>query len=281
MAIKDILVHIDSTQRGESSLKIAISVAKRSDAHLIVLFVVSRPAILEHLRGQAVQRMSEEMYANGVRIADIYKAEMEREGISSEWRMVDQPGLSLNEVTEHVVLNSRCVDLVVLGQHNPHRADAGLPADLADRVVLGGGAPVLVIPYVGEYVLDEIRAMIAWDGGRESARAVRGALPLLVSAQKAVVVAVNPYKGNPATQAKASADEVRLHLARHNIDATAQHVVNDELGIGDSLLSRAADEGINLMISGAYHNSRTREKLLGGVTRQLLEQMTLPVLMSN
>lgn len=281
MAIKDILVHVDGTQRSETRLKIGLSLAKRYDAHMTGLFVVSRPAILEHLRGQAVQRMSEEIYANGVRISETFKKEADDKGISSEWRMVDQAGLSLNEVAEQVVRNSRCADLVVLGQHNPHRADGGVPADLVDSVVLWGGPPVLVVPYVGEYELDEIRAMIAWDGERESARAVRGALPLLQESQKTTVVAVNPKKGKSNKPVETSSEELCTHLMRHNVNATAKYVVNEELGVGDALLSRAADEDINLMVSGAYHSSRTREKLLGGVTRQLLEQMTIPVLMSH
>jgi nucleotide-binding universal stress UspA family protein len=123
--------------------------------------------------------------------------------------------------------------------------------------------------------------MVAWDGGRESSRAVRGALPLLGGAGKTVVVAVNPKKGKEGTRGEDTTAELCEHLARHDVEATAKHVVSHDLQVCDALLSRAVDEDVNLMISGAYSNSRTREKLLGGVTRQLLEQMTLPVLMSN
>ena len=75
--------------------------------------------------------------------------------------------------------------------------------------------------------------------------------------------------------------EVALHLARHGVKVDVQLSQSDEIGIGDVLLSRLADAGSDLLVMGAYGHSRLREFVLGGVTRTLLEHMTVPVLMSH
>jgi nucleotide-binding universal stress UspA family protein len=80
---------------------------------------------------------------------------------------------------------------------------------------------------------------------------------------------------------RARSVDLCLHLARHGVRAEAQHLYADDLGVGPLLLSRAIDEGIDLIVCGAYGHARWREIVLGGVTRHLLEHMTIPVLMSH
>lgn len=70
-------------------------------------------------------------------------------------------------------------------------------------------------------------------------------------------------------------------LARHGIKAEAEHIEAQDVSVGDMLLSRAADEQVDLIVMGAYGHSRFRELLLGGATRHLLQHMTVPVLMPH
>jgi nucleotide-binding universal stress UspA family protein len=70
-------------------------------------------------------------------------------------------------------------------------------------------------------------------------------------------------------------------LARHGVNAEIEQTVSADLPVGEVLLSRAADLGVDLLVMGAYGHSRARELLLGGATRSLLRSMTVPVLMSH
>jgi nucleotide-binding universal stress UspA family protein len=120
--------------------------------------------------------------------------------------------------------------------------------------------------------------MIAWDAGREAARAVHDALPVLERAKSVVVLVINPRRGNHGAEPGA---DIALHLARHGIKVEAQNTEVKDLSVADALLSRLADQGIDLLVMGAYGHSRLRELVVGGVTRQLFQQMTVPVLMSH
>ena len=182
-----------------------------------------------------------------------------------------------SRVAEVVALHARYADLVVLGQpdsENGGEVDAQVPED----VVLSAGRPALVVPYIGAGEEIGKRVLIAWDGGREAARAVNDALPLLENAEFVAVLVVNPSQGAHGEEPGA---DIALHLARHGIAVEAQHIEVRDLSTGNALLSRLADEAIDLLVMGAYGHSRLREMVLGGMTREVFQQMTVPVLMSH
>jgi nucleotide-binding universal stress UspA family protein len=93
-------------------------------------------------------------------------------------------------------------------------------------------------------------------------------------------MAVNPKSG-PAAHGDVPGADISLFLARHNIKTEATQVFADDIDVGDMLLSRAADLGSDLLVMGAYGRSRLTELVLGGATRHILQQMTVPVLMSH
>ena len=128
---------------------------------------------------------------------------------------------------------------------------------------------------------------MSWDGGREAARAMQVALPLLKDADQ-VSIAVFEVATAEHAVADALAADPRPWLARHGVTATlAVHAVDHQRRlsrrheVGERLLSLAADSAADLLVMGAYGHSRFRESLLGGVTRTVLEAMTLPVLMAH
>jgi nucleotide-binding universal stress UspA family protein len=122
------------------------------------------------------------------------------------------------------------------------------------------------------------RALIAWNGRREAARAVHDALPLLTDAEQTVVLTVG---AEPSDAEADPAAEILRHLGRHDLPVRAAHEVETDLDIADILLNRAAESGADLLVMGAYGHSRLREFVLGGATRSILRQMTLPVLMAH
>lgn len=281
MSIRDILVHVDHLPHAAARLDVAFQLAQRLDAHLVGLFVESHGDVPDFIPGGSVRRRSDEKRRVGEKLGEAFDKRAKAEGVAAEWRQVNQEALGTNDVAELVSLNGRHADLVIVGQNDGETNDGSVPDDLPDRVVMGSGRPVLVIPYSGKFNLENLRCMVAWNAGREAARAVHDALPLLKLASKVVVLAVNPVSGRNNGHGEIPCADICAHLARHGVKAQAQHLHADDVGVGDILLSRAADEGVNLLVSGAYEKSRLRERVLGGVTRHLLGQMTVPVLMSR
>ena len=106
------------------------------------------------------------------------------------------------------------------------------------------------------------------------------ALPLLEKASKVTILAINPRRGVQGHGDVPAAD-IALHLARHGVRAEASHTIANDISDGDALLSYASDIGADLIVAGGYGHSRAREMVFGGVTRTLMEQMTVPVLLSH
>ena len=73
----------------------------------------------------------------------------------------------------------------------------------------------------------------------------------------------------------------QIGKSRHGVKAEAASTVAEDIDVGNTLLSRAADLGADLIVMGCYGHSRMRELVLGGATREMLRHMTVPVLMSH
>ncbi|ETW95785.1 MAG: hypothetical protein ETSY1_29200 [Candidatus Entotheonella factor] len=276
MAIKDLVVHIDSSQAVKNRLKAAIRIAQTHDAHLTGLYVTPTtdfPAFMEVPSAyEAIQKVRQyrQQEVEAARVA--FEDATNRAGMSAEWRCAE------GELTEKLGESARYADLVILGQHNPDEHDAN--QGLADRLVLEVGRPCLVIPYIGARETLGQRVLVAWNARREAVRAVNDALPILQAAARVVVLAVNPSYGEGGEGDIPSAD-ICHHLARHGVKAEAEATVAKDIDVGSLLLSHAADMGADLIVMGAYGHSRFREMVLGGVSRQMFQSMTVPVLMSH
>ena len=147
---------------------------------------------------------------------------------------------------------------------------------------MGAGRPVLAVPYAGKFDTIGKRIVIAWDARREAARAVADAVPLLEQAESVVTLSINPHGGAQAgTHGEIPGADIATHLARHGISVEAQQLVANDISVGDMLLSRLSDLTADLLVMGVYGHSRARELVLGGVTRHILNHMTVPVLLSH
>ena len=280
MAYKDILVVTDDTPECEERVNVALGLAERHDAHAIGLMVQEQVYVPRYATANlpssflAEQREVEE--AARVRVRKRFEAQAARAGVPHEWYAAD------GDPVKAAALFSRHADLAVIGQENPESAGFGTSKDLAEHVVLASGRPVLVVPYVGTYPVVGERVMIAWDASREAARSVADALPVLQAAKHVVTLSANPgTSGDPGRHGDVPGADIARHLARHGVRVEAQRLNAKEIAIADMLLNRIADEGIDLLVMGAYGHARVREIWLGGVTRRLMQNMTVPVFISH
>ncbi len=274
MAIKDILVHVDNTGACAQRMEIAVRLAQRHEAHLTALFARAFGNLPNLSSGheREVDKQREESKQR-------FEQAVAAAGVSGEFRSADCRS-STDLVTDNLLIHARHVDLVVVGQHDPDKDDGSVPDDVAESVMLGSGRPVLVVPYAGEFQKLGERVLVAWNGSRESVRAINDAIPLLTDAKRVNVLALNPGDGKRIHGDLPSAD-ICLHLSRHGIRAEAQMLSARDIDAGDMFLSVLADDGADLLVMGAYGQPRLRELVLGGATRQILKQMTVPVLMSH
>jgi nucleotide-binding universal stress UspA family protein len=278
MALKDLLVHIDQGPHADVRLEAAIALARDHDAHLIGVHAISHPRIPNYIRmqiGEDVLKAQAAFAADAqVKAKALFEERVAHAGVRGEWRGVAAEPLSA------LTLHGRYVDLVIVGQRDPSGEDASDDPAVPDQLILSLGRPVLVVPYSGSFPVVGKTVLVSWDASRLATRAVNDALPLLLGAKRVCVLAVNPHGGEDGHGQIPSAD-ICLHLARHGVNAEAEHLYADDIDVGDVLLDRAADIGADLIVSGAYGHARWRELVLGGVTRHLLRHMTVPVLMAH
>jgi nucleotide-binding universal stress UspA family protein len=278
MAIQDLLVHVDDTKGCESRLHAAVQMARTHQAHLTGLYVI--PPVenflmyaVEPLSESYRERMQKPLLERRDAARAMFDAATDDEEIAAEWR--DTEG----GMARSLNTSARYADLIIVGQNNPDD-----PADktegVVSRLVLGSGRPCLVIPYIGAQETLGKHVLVAWNAGREAVRAVNDALPILQAAESVSVLAVDPPSGKRGEGPIPSAD-ICHHLARHGVHAEAASSVVKDIEIGSFLLSHAADRGVDMIVMGAYGHSRLSEMMLGGVTRSMLQHMTVPVFMSH
>jgi nucleotide-binding universal stress UspA family protein len=277
MAYKTVLVLCNDKDRVSQVAEPAARVAAQFGAHLVGLSVTppvhvaptgmpGTPDTLvidEHCK--AYRKHNPEMRA-------AFEAAARGHNLTAEWREVDAGSRS---VTEAALEHASAVDLIVAGQK------AGLgQLDIADRLVLGSGRPVLIVPRQAAVRNVGARILVGWNGHREAARAAFDALPLLKRAEWVKAICVNPQlEGGPARHAPPA--EVCAALARHGVKCQATEAVGLRTHDGKTLLACAQDNGADLLVMGCYGHSRFREFVFGGASAHVLEHMTLPVLMSH
>lgn len=275
MTYREIMVHVDSLERSETRVRLALDLAKRFGARLRGVFAECDP----YLANLASRRPHEIFRDEENRWRALWAGQTSASGIDAEW--------SANIVRRDDALISallfwaRHSDLAVLGQHDARQQHAsGVPQDLIERIVLWSGRPVLALPYAGEFPHVGRRVMVAWNGGREATRAVHDALPFLVTAEEVVLVALNP--GDPARpHGDVPCADLARHLKAHGVAADTEALEVQDIGVMDMLLSRIADRGADLLVMGAHGHYGFPHLHRGSGTRHILTHLTVPVLLSH
>lgn len=285
--IARILVLIDDSTHARETLELAARTAARFDARLTALYTVS-PFAGTYLTPEisaAVVEIAREQFAAGCERTRQMVEEVARQS-GQAIDLIDPNGVPQVDVIQRC----RYADLVVVGQRDPAESPKPRP-NMSTRLLLMAGRPLLFMPYAGGFRECGKRILVAWSDTRESARALHDALPWMKRAEFVEIAAFRPAD----TDVDASLDSVLELLESHGIAATAsQHAgpsptiterliapASVDASIAEMLLSLAADRNTDLVVMGGYGHSRAVEFVLGGVTRTVLQSMTVPVLMSH
>jgi nucleotide-binding universal stress UspA family protein len=186
-------------------------------------------------------------------------------GLTSEWRAADDSGPTA------IGIIGRAYDLIVMPQPG---ALPKMPESVFETALFDSGRPVLVVPprfsgMVGKKIL------FAWNGSTESARAISLAMPVMSRAEAIDVLSVDG-----AMVPGPSSAEIADSLRSHGLNVTSQHVKPGTRTAGQTIVDTAIAGGCDLIVKGAYTQSRLRQMIFGGMTRHLIMQSPLPVLFS-
>lgn len=279
MAIKDILVHLNGTDSGQAVVDAAVSLAAKHNARLIGVYAgvpYDMPTyVIAQLPADVIQAHQAHVEEAVKKTAEMFEKTCTANGISHDYREGDW-----REPVDNVVnLHARYADFVMIAQPGPNSAVAHA-REVVDRIVLGAGAGVMVVPPKSAKESIGERILVGWDGGMHAARAIRDALPLLEAASEVKVLCVDPKPGRGGLGDLPGAD-LSAYLASHGVKAEADHRSSVGGDVGSTILNDSADFGADLIVTGGYGHSRLGELLLGGVTDTLIEQSAVPVFMSH
>ena len=280
MTYKTIVVHLDSSERCGARVDLAARLALDFEAHLAGLYVTELPmppgSLLAGAAHELMERIHAVRHSRDQAVAELFRTRTSRAGLNgAEMRYAE------GDVVAALGLHARYADLLVIGQTDPDDSaefDSARP-NLPDETVLASVRPVLVVPYAGTFTHLTRHILIAWDASPQAARSVHAALPLLARAARVTVFVVNAEKAS-GHGAVPGAD-ISLYLARHAVRVDLREEDVTTVDIADWMMSRAFDLQADMIVMGAYGHSLMRERVLGGVTRSILGQMTVPVLLEH
>lgn len=271
--IKKIILQADGDTGFEARLKYSLAMAESFGATLTAVFASRFYQTPIAMDAMAVADIIDAQRQASDALAEKLKAtfrEAASDSAGHELLIIDA---NWEQAITHL---SRSSDLVVLGQNDSSDPTTTAPFTLVGDALMECGRPILVVPYIGAAPERPKSILVAWKDGPEASRAVMDAMPFM-SGAKVHLVTVAASDETVEETGAAVAD----WLGQHGIDADFDEIRTDQLSPGDAILARLGDLDIDLLVMGGYSHSRLRETVLGGVTSLLLQQMTVPVLMSH
>lgn len=277
--LQSILLHVDASPCCVERLQLAQQLAEPHHASVTAMYA-EMPASVQY---PYTFNVGPEIFA----VMQNYEAERRQKAKASFERLpVSTQSVSHwleghGDPVQAFVHQSWTADLMLLGQREPE-SDSGpdLPASWVESVLVHSGKPALVVPYVGVERLPGQTVLVAWKDSRESARALAASMPFLQRA-KHVHVATWQNDSDQDPREPASLVPLERYLTQHGVSAMSHRHVRSARRVGEHILSLAAETDSDLIVMGAYGHSRAREWVLGGVTRTLLDTMTVPLLMCH
>lgn len=279
MAIKDLLVAYNDDEGARNALTFGLQMARKYGAALTGVYVYAPRSygggVKRWIPEDVLARMQEAEAASAKEIEKAFRARVKASGHAGEVAFAienGQPDLTLARI-------ARYHDLLLVGQFVGalHR-QRGLMQP--EELIIRAGKPVIVVP--ARYHVRPFReeAAVAWDASRSAARALSDAMQILETKKRLDIVTVRP-DGSEERESDMPDRDIAAHLRRHGVDARPAPLKAEGRRIGQAILAYCAETDPDLLVMGAFGRTTLGTALFGGVTRHVLENMTVPLLMSH
>lgn len=269
--IKSILFHVHDDDQLENRLQTALSLARSCSAHLQCLQVIPVEAYTivdafsTFVNAEVVATLEEQ----AAQVRGRLEARLAKEDVTWTWETTTAS--LIPELLKAAALN----DLLILGREPEDRMLGRTGRGLLGEIICKSPT-LLCIPGASENPIDPFgTAVIAWNGSIEAANAIRQSIGLLEMASKVRVIRITERK-------ETAFPDTRLleYLSQHGI-----HAQLDTRGVQHSftqdLIEYTAVAGASYIVMGAYSHSRAGEFLFGGVTRELLREFPISLVMAH
>lgn len=279
--MKTILIPVEQADTMVSTLETALRFARKFDSYIEGFAVrVALPPLVDMDSGASVlaetfarhdleaEKVSRSLFESFMQGHNVPRSNHLRSSLSFGW-LEDAPAGD-----SFVGSHGRVFDLTVLGRTGMNMRGPSIGA--LQVALFESGHPVLIAP---PSPVQEIgtNVLIAWNGSTEQARATTFAIPILQQANRVTVLTVEGGTGVPGP----ASEQLCQYLQSHGIPAKSLTVRLDGRNTGEAILASANSLGCDLLIKGAYTQSRLRQMFFGGATSHILAHATLPVLMAN
>jgi len=277
MNFRTLLAILHSETDAPRLLDFAMPFARRHQSHLIGLHAEALPVVLTTPMEGPFLAVTADMEAESAerhaRLHAMVEERARREGVSLEWRGFDS--ISGDSAVSGID-SARSADLVLVLQNDPK----GVASADVETLLFHSGRPVLFVPYTypGEGA-PFTKAMIAWNGSKESARAAFDALPLLKEAGKVEILTIDAPENSVGGGQDGTA--IATALARHGIEVTILAKQSGKTSEVETVAAAVMETGADLLVMGAFGRSRLAEFVFGGMTRSIIQTMPIPTLMSR
>ncbi|HTS41912.1 MAG TPA: universal stress protein [Xanthobacteraceae bacterium] len=281
MAMKTILVPTENHAAMRSALETALLLAKRCDGYIegfALQFGINEFSAIDMGGGLSLETFKQESQEEAAQARKLFEAFMQENRVPRA--NGGAPAFSFGWLAEapegesFVGSYGRVFDIIVLSR--PDANTTGLHNKSIESGLFESGRPILIAP---PKALQKIatNVLIAWNRSTEQARATALAMPLLQDAERVTVLTVAGGNEVPGP----SADQMLRYLQRNKVNAKAMTVELGNRNTGEAVLATAESLGCDLLIKGAYTQSRLRQMIFGGTTRHILANASLPVLLAH
>ena len=286
MTIKHILVPTTGVDSSGTALGTSLLLGRLFGAHTEALFIKEDllgvlPAAAEGLAGSIAEDMAADLRREqdnqekltrhafddllAAHKIDYRESSVPMEQPSASW------SVARDTIRNEIVRRGGAYDLIVVGRPAPEVRSS----PLVEAALFGTGRPVLVSPPEHPRTIGE-NILLGWNRSALSVRALQCAMPFLERAPRVSIATVTTgAKPGP------SPHDMSRHLSWHGIKSNVEEIPPDYRSVGEALLDEARDGDCDLLVVGAYSHGRLRELLMGGVTRHVLANSQIPVLMAH
>jgi nucleotide-binding universal stress UspA family protein len=274
MAYKTLLLCLNETQRLKQLITVGRELGAKFKAHVSGLYIIPGVDVFPAGGFAEVPNINDanrKFYETQLeKVRSAFEDAMKDDGLTFDFRLVDSERPS---VASEQLAQSHAADLVITSAVDL-KAAYGADADAVERLVMGAGRPVLVLPHTGEIKLDWTEALVGWNDSREAALAVFNAVPYLQKFKKVRIITIDVE-----AIGKVPGAIIAEALNRHGLDVEVLTFNPGGMNTGEALQRVADDYGSGVVVLGAYGHSRVMEFVFGGATRHMLKNVTRPLFM--